>query len=322
MKRNLFLVHKWIALVFALPLLILALTGLVISFTPKNEVPQRKGGETRPLVEVLDTIHAQSPELNIGRVNFSAASITIMGRGNAGTRLITIDRSSGEVIKNMAPKEDPFVFNKLVHESFLMQGFGKKLVAFSGLALFLVLLSGTFFWIKENFWQQLKNLYQARSLRRLRSFHIMLGITVLIPLLFTAGTGFLIEMNGLFFSDAIPREHLRPQKCSWNQQMMVLENLDTRGRGTIFMCRTDHPYLTFTDSQGSHQITPTGEEVLFIPREDWTKTSAPRKHFFVEWHGGEKFGPLGMLYNWLNSVSVLALIISGALMWWRKRNRT
>jgi hypothetical protein len=149
----------------------------------------------------------------------------------------------------------------------------------------------------------------------------MLGLTVLLPLLFVSGMGFMIEMNGIFFSNAKVPEHVRPVNCSWDEQMRILSERNVRGRGSLLMCRGDHPYLTILDAQGTHQISPSGEEVFFSPRQNWTETPAARKHFFVEWHGGEKFGPLGSLYNWISSFSVTTLVLSGGLMWWRKRKR-
>lgn len=319
MKKNLFLIHKWLALVFSLPLLVMAITGLIMSFSPKN--PPARVATPASVADTVEITKIRYPELNFVRLIYNPSTITLMARDKAETKLITVDRGTTKILKEINPKEDPFIFSKIVHESFLLQGFGKKLVAFSGLALTLILLSGTFFWIRKSFFKDVKRLYRIDNLSRLKGFHIALGLTLFLPLLFASVTGFMIEFNSAFFQNAVARPHEKPMACTWPQQVSLLYKLRVTGRGNIFFCRPDHPYLMWNDERGTHQLAPNGEEVLFVEKNDWRKLPGTRKHFFVHWHGGENFGFMELPYLWANSLSLGLLIVSGFLMWLKKKRQ-
>lgn len=311
--RKMFLVHKWLSLVFSLPLLIMAITGLMLAFAPKHERPtsQKTISSVLPVFEILDQQRREHPSAQFMRANFSDDTVMVMLR-EKGVRLLKIDRAEGRVLSNTSPTDDIFVLAKIIHESFFLQGFGKNLVAISGIMLFIILLTGIIY--------SLKRLMKMRRVKNLKEFHIAVGVFALLPLAFSAVSGTLIEYNSFFFQDNKQIPHARPASCSWNDSLQVIKDR-ANGRGMIMFCRPDHPYISIAGKDGHREYTPFNQEVLFVPKADWSGQRGTRKHWFVHWHGGENFGKFEFPYQLLSSVPLLILIISGLIIWYRKHKR-
>lgn len=316
--RNIYLIHKWLSLIFGLPLIVMAITGFVLAIAPKDQRPQVS--QTLKPIEVsalLKQARVLFPKAQFMRAGFSEEQLTIMMK-DGDVRLLKIDRASGNVLSNTKPTDDFFVLNKIIHESFLLQGPGKNFVALSGIALFLILISGTIFWMKNKFRREFKALFSVQSFKSIKKFHVFIGVLFLLPLLFASVSGTLIEWNNFFMSDNKPIAHERPLKCDWDDVLEVVQN-HARGKGTIMFCRPDQPYLFISGQRGITQFTPDGKEVLFVPKDDWAGNRGTRKHWFVHWHGGENFGSFEFPYQLLSSLPLLILGITGFMIWMRKK---
>lgn len=311
--RQIFLVHKWLSLIFSLPLIIAAVTGFMLAIAPKHERPAQiiQSSSMLSVFEILGQLRSAHPEAHFMRANFSDDSVIVMMKEKE-MRLLKIDRASGRVLSNTNPTDDIFVLSKIIHESLLLQAPGKHIVAISGIGLFIILITGMIFsW---------KRLFKMRSFRKLKEFHILIGVLFLIPLLFASVSGTLIEYNNFFFADKKPIGHTRPDSCSWKQSLTVIKS-HAQQRGMIMFCRPGQPYITISGRDGSRQYTPSNEEVLFVARDDWSGQRGSRKHWFVHWHGGENFGKFEFAYQLVASIPLLILIISGLIMWLRKKKR-
>lgn len=290
----------------------MAITGFMLAIAPKHDHSSPpKYSSLLPVFEILDQQRREHPEAQFMRANFSQDSVMVMLR-EKGVRLIKIDRASGHVLSNTKPTDDIFVLAKIIHESFFLQGFGKNLVAISGIALFIILLSGIIY--------SLKRLMKMRTVKNLKEFHIVLGVAALLPLVFASASGTLIEYNNFFFADNKQIPHVKPASCSWNDSMAVVKSRANE-RGMIMFCRPDHPYISISGKDGYREFTPFDLEVLFVPKADWSGQRGTRKHWFVHWHGGENFGKFAFTYQLLTSIPLLILIISGLIIWFRKHKR-
>lgn len=310
--QKIFQIHKWLSLIFSVPLIIMAITGFMLAIAPDHhQKSSLKNSSLLPVFEILDQQRREHPEAQFMRANFSDDSVMLMLR-EKDVRLIKIDRASGHVLSNSKPTDDIFVVAKIIHESFFLQGFGKNVVAISGLSLFLILLSGIIY--------SLKRLMKMRTVKNLKEFHIILGVMSFLLLGFSSATGTLIEYNNFFFKDQKPIAHVRPTSCTWNDSGSVIKSRAI-GRGMIMFCRPDHPYISISGKEGYREYTPLNQEVLFVPKADWSAQRGTRKHWFVHWHGGENFGKFAFTYQLLTSIPLLILIISGLIIWFRKHKR-
>jgi uncharacterized iron-regulated membrane protein len=318
-KHWLFVVHKYIALALSLPLLLVALSGVLISLAPLfssgSASPQ---SPPSTLAELLQKVLREAPQAQLMRG---------LSRGPGGTTAhLMINEagkrqfiwSDGQTLKRHDLGSDFFYQNKQFHEGFLLSGLGKKIVAVSGLGLALVVLSGVLFWIGTGAMRRTKNLWQT-SPRRLAAWHVVLGLMLAGPLLFQALTGSLIEFHGLLFTDQPTIDHAKPVSCTPREQLAFLQNL-TREPAMVFFCRPDLPYLMVRSADGEVvQYTPAGLPVMRQSKEMWQGSPLTRKGFFVGLHEAKIFGKAHHIYNFIVGIALTFFIISGLVLWARKK---
>jgi uncharacterized iron-regulated membrane protein len=318
-KHWVFALHKYIALALSLPLLLTALSGVLISLSP---LFTSGGASLNPspsnLSALLQKVLQEAPQAQILRG---------LSRGPGGqTAHLMINEegkrqfiwSDGADLKRHDLSRDFFYQNKHFHEGFLLSGVGKKIVAFSGLGLALIVFSGVLFWLGEGFWKRTKNLWQS-SPRRLAAWHVVLGLLLAGPLFFQALTGSLIELHGLLFADLPAIEHTKPASCTPSEQLAFLQNL-TREPAMVFFCRPDFLYLLVRTADGEVvQYTPAGLAVMRQSKELWKGSPLTRKGFFVGLHEGKIFGKAHHIYNFIVGIALTFFIISGFILWARKK---
>lgn len=319
MKKNLYFIHKWLSLCFALPFLILAITGLMMSLEPKKTSSHQKVDSPLPLHQILVEIQKKYPDANISRAQFTPETATLFVRGEELT-LVTVYRKDGKILKEENPYKNIFFLSKQIHESFLLGNTGKMIVALCGFFLILVLLSGFFFWLKKSFIQQIKLLFKNGKLSRPRDLHIMGGLFGLFFLLFAGGTGFLIELNTLFWRNQDRVQHDRPEQCTFEQQVSVIQRINPL-KGRINFCTKDSPYLTYISKDSLTEFTPSGEAVLTVDKNQWQSHQFYRKHHFVELHGGDFFGPIKTSYRLFTGTMLILLNVTGIILFLKKRRK-
>lgn len=225
--------------------------------------------------------------------------------------------SDGDELKRHDLSRDFFYQNKHFHEGFLLSGIGKRIVAFSGLGLALIVLSGALFWLGNGFVKRTKNLWRE-SPRRLAAWHVVLGLVVAGPLLFQAMTGSLIELHGLVFANLPAIEHQKPTSCTPSEQLALIQRLEQPA--LVFFCRPDFPYLMVRTPAGEViQYTPAGVAVMAQAKDQWQGTPLTRKGFFVGLHEAKIFGKGHYFYNFIVGSALTFFIISGLILWSRKK---
>jgi hypothetical protein len=134
-KPALLKLHRWITLVFALPLLAIIVTGLILSFEPMLQVG---GIGDRPLeaTRVIDLMKRYDPD---GRarglaINAGTQRLTLQGTGAP-----PIDLASGEPKAGGAGLSDLFLWARFTHERLLGQ---EWLVTSSTIAMLTLMVLG------------------------------------------------------------------------------------------------------------------------------------------------------------------------------------
>ncbi len=317
-KHWVFVLHKYLALVLSLPLLLTALSGVLISVSPLFS----SGGASLKsppisLIELMKKVTIEVPEAQLMRG---------LSRGPGGPTahlMVNVEGkrqfiwSDGAELKRHDLSGDFFYQNKHFHEGFLLSSVGKKVVAYSGLGLALIVLSGVLFWLGNGFMKRTKNLWQS-SPRRLAAWHVVLGLVIAGPLFFQAMTGSMIELNNLVFANAPVMDHEKPTSCTPNEQLALIERLEQPMM--VFFCRPDFPYLMVRTPEGEViQYTAGGLAVMTQPKDHWQGTPLTRKGFFVGLHEAKIFGKFHHVYNFIVGVALTFFIISGLILWTRKK---
>lgn len=317
-KHWVFALHKYLALVLSLPLLLTALSGVLISLSPLFSSGSASL-QTPPLrlAELMKKVSTEAPQAQFMRgLSRGPGGPTAHLMVNEGGKRQFI-WSDGTELKRHDLSGYFFYQNKHFHEGFLLSGIGKKIVAYSGLGLALIVLSGVLFWTGNGFLKRTKNLWK-NSPRRLAAWHVVLGLVIAGPLFFQALTGSMIELHNLIFANAPVIEHEKPMSCTPSEQLALIERLEQPMM--VFFCRPDFPYLMVRTTQGEViQYTAAGLAVMTQPKDQWQGNPLTRKGFFVGLHEAKIFGKFHHVYNFIVGVALTFFIISGLILWTRKK---
>jgi len=128
--------HRWISLVFALPLLVLVLTGLILSFEPiikDRALPAAMVDANR----VVDLIQRYDPEGKARglAINAGAQRMQLMGAGAP-----SIDLATGEAAATRDTVGDLLMWSRRTHEHLFDQSW---LVISSTIAMVVIMIIGT-----------------------------------------------------------------------------------------------------------------------------------------------------------------------------------
>jgi PepSY-associated TM region len=136
-KHLLLTLHRWITLVFALPLLAIIATGLILSFEPLAQI-SAVGGPPIASTRIVDLVKRYDPD---GRarglsINAAAQRMTLQGAGAPA-----IDLATGEPAATSSSLSDFFVWARGTHERLLRQAW---LVTSSTVAMVILMMLGIF----------------------------------------------------------------------------------------------------------------------------------------------------------------------------------
>lgn len=134
-KPAMLTLHRWITLVFALPLLVIIVTGLILSFEPMMQV-SRTGGPAIESSRVIGLMKQYDPDNKARGLSFDASlqRMTLQGAG-----VPAIDLATGEAAISGSALSDLFLWARVTHERLLGQGW---LVTTSTVALVVIMLLG------------------------------------------------------------------------------------------------------------------------------------------------------------------------------------
>lgn len=134
-KPLLLTLHRWITLVFALPLLAIIATGLILSFEPLVQV----SGISGPAIDagrIVELVKRYDPDSKARGLSVNAASqrMTLQGAGTSA-----IDLATGEPAAAGSSLPDLFLWARVTHERLLGQAW---LVTSSTIAMVSLMVLG------------------------------------------------------------------------------------------------------------------------------------------------------------------------------------
>lgn len=286
-KPILLKLHRWITLVFALPLLALIVTGTILSFEPMAQYAGIRP-QSIDAARVAEIIKRYDPE---GRarglaIDGAAQSLTLRGAGTP-----SIDLASGKPAASASRVAELFLWARVTHEKLLGQSW---LVTASTVALIVIMCIGV-----------LMGLPRLRN--TLSGWHKG-GAWFTLPLLLASPLTGLCLAFGLTFQGGAASGGGRPMPMADAVQIVAKSHdlanvVSIRLRGSGTMAR-----IYDGGELRAHAVTPDGTKAL--PR-NWPRLI----------HEGNWSATTGATLNVVTSVVLLTLLTTGLWIWARRNLR-
>lgn len=287
-KPLLFRLHRWITLVFALPLLAIILTGLILSFEPAVQMSSIKP-QSVDAARVADLIQRYDSDGKARGVAINSAErrITLQGAEPA-----EIDLDSGENVTAQAALPALFLWARRTHERLLGQSW---LVISSTIGMVAIMCLGLF--------MGLPKLRNSISGWHKGTAWFTLPLIVLSPL-----TGLCLAFGWTFQASSPPLRSARllslPEAVSIVAKSHDLAQVNSiRSRGRLLMAR-------IFDGGELRSYAVTGDELVPLPR-NWPRLI----------HEGNWSARIASSLNIVTSLALIGLLSTGLLLWTRRQLR-
>jgi uncharacterized iron-regulated membrane protein len=289
MSRPLLLtLHRWITLVFALPLLAIIATGLILSFEPLAQIGAI-GGPPIHSARIVDLVKRYDPDSKARGLSINAAArwMTLQGAGAQA-----IDLATGEPAAAGSRLADLFPWARVTHERLLGQAW---LVTSSTVAMVILILLGV-----------LMGLPRLRN--TLSGWHKGTAWFALPLILLSPLTGLCLAFGLTFQSAPVPGGGSRPLPLPEAVGMVAsshdLSHVISIGmRGGRMMARI------YEDGElRAYAVTSSG--VTALPR-NWPRLI----------HEGNWSALIASPLNAVTSIALLTLLSTGLLIWARRKLR-
>ncbi len=291
-QATLLRLHRWITVILAIPLAVLIVTGLILSFNPIVQTASIKPGSVT--ASQLESHLARNDPQGAARgimLDHTAQTLTILGEEGR----TTLDMVSGEKVSRRHWFSSWINFARPLHEHFVWEL--DWLVPLSTAAMILSMVFGIFMG-----WPRLTN--------TLSGWHKGIAWGLLPLLILSPLTGLAISYGITFLSPA----KRAPTLPVLEVVRLVAKQHDP---STLVSIRRRGPRQMVLINTGSEQIQyqPTKEGLIRLP------TNWPRA-----FHQGDFFGIWGGVMNVILSFAFIALLGSGLWIWarrtfFRKRRR-
>lgn len=283
-------IHRWVTLVFAIPLAVIVLSGLVLSFEPVAQVTSiAPGSLTLATLENLLTRH--DPEGKARSLTFRSYENRLSIGGVRPDDTIDVDIRTGAELTEDGAASNLFYYSRLLHET-LMLDLG-WLVHVSTMAMLLLVVLGI-----AMGWPRLAN---SLSGWHKATAWFLLPLLVLSPL-----TGLFLAWGISFASSPAGRaepltvvEAIRVIGTQHDLSNLVW----LRGRGGRLLAR-----LVVNGEYRVHAVTREGLEPA---SRNWPRLL----------HEGNFAGIWSGLMNVVISIAFVALMTTGLLIWVKRRFR-
>lgn len=287
-KPLLLRLHRWITLLFALPLLAIILTGLILSFEPAVQMSAIRP-QSVDATRVADLIRRYDPDGKARGVAINSAErrITLQGVEPA-----EIDLDSGEKVTGQASLPALFLWARRTHERLLGQSW---LVISSTIGMVAIMCLGLF--------MGLPRLRNSLSGWHKGTAWFTLPLIVLSPL-----TGLCLALGWTFQASPPPLRSARlvslPEAVSIVARSHDLAQVNSiRSRGRLLMAR-------IFDGGELRSYAVTGDELVPLPR-NWPRLI----------HEGNWSAMIASSLNVVTSLALLGLLSTGLLLWTRRQLR-
>lgn len=290
MKAWFFKFHRWLALAFALPLAVVLVTGLILSFEPwlANRAIQ-PGMLTPAKIEALLQRHDPAGQARAIAYRSYDNTLTIGARGQGKI----VDAASGDVRPGVSGLADMLVTARRLHESLLLDA-GWLVIASTVAMLALVLLGALMGW--------------PRIRNNLAGWHKAMGWG-LLPLVV------LSPLTGIFMAAGITLTGSPAAPAAPGPAPRLAEAVRILG------AQHDLSGLVWLRPQGGRlmaRIIENGEYRVYRVARDGV-AAAPRNWPRL-WHEGN-FAAWAPWMNAVLSAAMIGLLVTGPWLWARRKLR-
>lgn len=209
-RKKIAKVHLVLALVFCVPILLLAITGCILSFEREIEhalypglykVEPQEG--TLPVQTLYETVVEHYPEkkINVIRLPLDVdESIQFVTRGSIPTQIF-LNPYTGVVIADRSVAKSFTTIVRGIHVSFLAGKIGSRVAGVCALLLLVTLFSGFYLWWSSQV-RKKKSFFKVRYERGWFianfDFHNLTGVLIMVPLGIICITGAVFSYPEIF----------------------------------------------------------------------------------------------------------------------------
>jgi uncharacterized iron-regulated membrane protein len=285
--------HRWLALVFALPLVLVILSGLVLSFEPAL-VERSIAPGTLDAAKVVALLQRADPQGQAKMLSYRSYDNTLSIGSAPGRPGVTLDVATGQPAQVSALATLMTTARRL-HETLLVNA--GWLVVSSTLAMLAMIGLGILLGL-------------PRFANSLAGWHKGTA-WALLPLLVLSPLSALLITMGVTFSAPLP----------------AAPNADATAPGlvqSVQVLAVDHDLsdLIWIRSQGSRvlaRLAEDGEYRVYLVSAAGVQAMA--RNWPRLWHEGNFAGDIGVFLNAVVSVALIGLLVSGIWLWLRRRLR-
>ncbi|MCC6947306.1 MAG: PepSY domain-containing protein [Bradyrhizobiaceae bacterium] len=292
MKVWLLKLHRWIALVFALPLLIVIGTGLILSVEPWLVAGSIEPNSLSPAgIEKLLSQHDPAGQARSLAYRSYDNTLTIgAGRSN-GT---IIDAATGQVRPGPSALASVLVATRQIHESLLLDlGW---LVTASSIAMLVLVVIGAFMG-----WPRFAN--------SLSGWHKAMGWGLLPLVVLSPLTGLLIAWGVTFTS--LPAAPAAPGAPIALAEAVRIVGQSHDLSSLVWMRPMGGRLMVRLVEDGEYKVYDvTRDGTMVLPR-NWPRL----------WHEGNFAGAWSSMMNIVTSFAMIGLLVTGLSIWLRRRLR-
>jgi hypothetical protein len=285
--------HRWIALVFALPLLFVLGSAVFLAFEPWVVVaPIEPGSLTAAKIEAL--LNAHDPDLKASSLTFRTYDKTLTiaaARGAAGT---VVDVATGNALSGPSALANVFVTARRIHERLLIDA--SPIVIASTATMLVLAVLGVLIGL-------------PRVQNTLAGWHKGMAWG-LLPLIV------LSPLTGLFLAFGVtlvgpPSAPAKGQPLSLSQAVRIVGEHHDLSALVWLRPRGGHMLARLVEDGEYRVYDVTRDGAIAVPR-NWPRL----------WHEGNFAGGWSALMNIVTAIAMFGLLVTGPLIWLRRRLRT
>ncbi len=285
--------HRWIALLFAVPLLIIIGTGLLLSIEPSLVVGKTVPGSLNAArIEALLAKH--DPAGKARGIGYRSYDNTLSIGGGRGTPPTTIDVATSELTAGPSALANTFMTSRRLHERLMIDA--EWLVIASTIAmLVIIVIGGLMGW--PRFSNTLSGWHRGTA-------WVLIPLVVLSPL------------TGLAMAFGITLTGAAPGSATQGPPVKLVDAIRMLGKehdlsGLIWVRERRGQMLARLVKDGEYRVyMVTGTGVTPTPR-NWPRLL----------HEGNYWGHVSAAINVVTSLALLLLLVTGVWIWTRRTAR-
>ena len=318
-------VHTWLGLASLALVIVLALTGSLLSVLPALEKlsPSAQSAAGQSVADLLGRMDLT--DLEPDRLERKPSGIVTLGYFDASGAPQTsyVDIATGKLTGPVDPGSPFWVSLKDLHRALFLRDTGRAITGFGALALALVSLAGVF--VLAARMGGIARLFDRVQGSASARWHSIVSRIVFLPVMLSALTGFYMVLTDF---DVLPVSQIESLQFPESAQGLPAVQPGTlHGLADVPLDRLmmlQFPFagdsfdvFTMTTASGLTLVDQfTGDVLETVPATPSIKIHA----WFYAVHTGEGMAIVGIVLG-LAALSVPVLGVTGVLIWWARRRR-